>query len=184
MLVMEDDGFGELARHPGHPLAVTWPRHVYVRSYSKSHSPDLRLGVIEGPPELIDRIRAFRGYGSGWTSRVLQEALAWMLDDTESARTVERASLAYEQRRLALHRALASEGVACGAGGGMTLWVPVPDERYAVVTMAAHGVSVASGSRFSPTGGLPHIRIATGTLREEDAPRVARLVAMAVRAPL
>ncbi len=177
LLVLEDDGYGMLAA-PATPLSAVMPSHVYVRSYSKSHGPDLRLAVIEGAAPLIDRIRAFRGFGSGWTSRLLQTTLARLLSDDAVRESVRAAASIYLDRNEALKIALLARGVAVG-GTGMCLWVPVPDEHYAVVTLAAHGIAVHSGSRYTAGEGLPHIRLATSCLDPADASFVAQIVALA-----
>lgn len=59
-----------------------------MRSYSTAYGPDLRLGVVSGPGELSERARVLRTFGSGWTSRILQDALAHPLTDPATTRRV------------------------------------------------------------------------------------------------
>lgn len=182
LLVVEDDGHGPLNDEPMHPLAeVLTENHLLVRSYSKSHGPDLRIAMIEGPQEMVMRVHAFRGFGSGWTSRPLQQALAWMLNDPDSEEQVRRARAIYAERRLALHRELTALGMRLSPGRGLELWVPVPDERFAAITLAAHQINITSGSRFSSAGAGGHVRVSTGLLDPSDAPEVALALARAAR---
>lgn len=187
VLVVEDDGIGELARGRVHPLSDRIPEQtLYLRSYSKSHGPDLRIAVLDGPPDLVERVRAFRAFGSGWTSRLLQEMLAAMLTDPQTRRKVGEASDVYNARREALQRELRSRGIEAPEAYGLDLWLPVLDERYAVVTCAAHGVAVSSGSRFTPPPQAAHIRVSTCRLPVEKAGFVADVLvrAMGEKAPV
>lgn len=187
VLVVEDDGIGELAREPVHPLSDRIPEQtLYLRSYSKSHGPDLRIAVLDGPPDLVERVRAFRAFGSGWTSRLLQEMLAAMLTDPQTRRLVGRASDVYNSRREALVRELSARGIDVPQAHGLDLWLPVLDERYAVVTCAAHGVAVSSGSRFTPPPQAAHIRVSTCRLPTEKAAFVADVLvrAMGAKSPI
>jgi aspartate/methionine/tyrosine aminotransferase len=81
-----------------------------------------------------------------------------------------------------LLHALAEEGVAGPAPGpGLDIWLPVEDEQWALITLAAHGIAVRGGSRFGPKGSAPHVRVSTTSLHEVDAATVARALARATR---
>ncbi len=45
---------------------------VHIRSFSKSHGPDLRLAALSGPASIVDPLLERRLLGQGWTSRLLQ----------------------------------------------------------------------------------------------------------------
>jgi DNA-binding transcriptional MocR family regulator len=185
-LAVEDDGIGEVSTAPAVSVGEHLPgRTVLVRSYSKSHGPDLRVAVIGGAGETIEKVRVLRSYGTGWTSRILQDALAWLLADPGTRRSVARARDAYARRREALARALAERGVPTGNHDGLVLWVPVTEESSALVTLAAHGVAAVPGSRYQVAAATPHLRIATSRL-PEDPDRVAELaelIALAAAPP-
>ncbi|GAB3624565.1 aminotransferase class I/II-fold pyridoxal phosphate-dependent enzyme [Mariniluteicoccus endophyticus] len=182
VLVIEDDGLGFLASSAPATLAEPLPDQViHVLSFSKSHGPDLRMAVVEGPRRDIDRVQAFRRFGSGWTSRPLQQALALMLRDPGCDEVVAHARKVYDQRRDALRAELAQRGVPAD-GAGLDLWVPVHNEQYALVTCAAHGLAVSSGSRFTGPDGPPHIRVSTSQLATDQAASVADTLALATRA--
>lgn len=181
-LVVEDDGLGELSAFDYHGVAELLPdQSVLVRSYSKSHSPDLRLGVMAGAAEPIERVRVYRQFGSGWTSRLLQNALAWLLEDEKSRTTVATARTTYQKRREHLAGLLAERGVASAGVDGLAIWVPVRSEHEALLVLASHGIAVAGASASWTKTAPPCIRIATG-LPIPEADRVADAIALAVQA--
>ncbi|WP_285575408.1 aminotransferase class I/II-fold pyridoxal phosphate-dependent enzyme [Actinoallomurus iriomotensis] len=185
-LAVEDDGIGEVSAAPAVSVGEHLPgRTVLVRSYSKSHGPDLRVAVIGGAGETVEKVRVLRSYGTGWTSRILQDALAWLLTDPQARRTVTHARETYARRRETLAAALAERGVPTANRDGLMLWVPVAEESAALVTLAAHGVAAGPGSRYQVTATGPHLRIATSRL-PEDPDRVAELaelIALAAAPP-
>lgn len=178
-LVIEDDGLADLAPGPVQTLGTALPdRVVFVRSYSKSHGPDLRLAVLGGAAPLIERVRVYRTFGSGWTSRILQNCLAHLLTDPHSRALVAQASETYQSRRRMLAEALAARGVRTGGAEGLSLWMPVEDERSALVTLAAHGVAVVPGGRCFSGPHTAFLRVATSRLYEH-VDEVADLLAFA-----
>ena len=50
-------------------------RTVHIRSYSKSHGPDLRLAAVGGAGDLVTAVANRRLLGPGWSSRILQALL-------------------------------------------------------------------------------------------------------------
>ncbi|MEO3828067.1 aminotransferase class I/II-fold pyridoxal phosphate-dependent enzyme [Actinomadura sp. B10D3] len=183
-LVIEDDGTGEVSTSPAVSVGTHLPdRTVLVRSYSKSHGPDLRIAVVGGAAEPVERVRVLRSFGTGWTSRILQDALAHLLSDPPTRETVAHARRTYTERREGLAAALAERGVPTGNRDGLMLWVPVADESDALVTLAAHGVAAAPGSRYQVVPSAPHLRIATSRLHDLPfpLPELADLIALAAR---
>lgn len=185
-LAVEDDGLGEVSAAPAVSVGEYLPgRTVLVRSYSKSHGPDLRIAVIGGAGETVDKVRVLRSYGTGWTSRVLQDALAHLLGDSRARQAVAHARATYARRRESLAAALAERGVPTANRDGLMLWVPVADESEALVTLAAHGVAAVPGSRYQVTPAEPRLRIATSRLPEDPArtAELADLIALAAAPP-
>jgi DNA-binding transcriptional MocR family regulator len=182
-LIIEDDGIGMISTVPCVSLGVHLPdRTVLVRSYSKSHGPDLRIAIVGGAATAVDRAQAFRSFGAGWTSRISQEALAWLLTDQRSCDLIDRARAEYAARRKSLSSALADRGITTENRDGLCLWVPVQDERFALVTLAAHGVAVSSGDGFhwrSPGSG--RIRVSISTMKIKDVDEIADLISLAAR---
>lgn len=165
-LVIEDDGVGDLALQPRQSLGKWLPdRVIHILSFSKSLGPDLRLAVMSGSTELIGEIQAFRLFSAGWTSRILQGAASWLLQDTDTQALLARAQLIYQKRRDALATVLSDHGIPINQGGGLCLRAPVDSESYALVTLAARGIAVQPGSKSTLTPSK-HIRIATGIMDE------------------
>ncbi|MFF4597933.1 aminotransferase class I/II-fold pyridoxal phosphate-dependent enzyme [Amycolatopsis sp. NPDC001319] len=181
--VIEADDFGPLAASAGASLGTHLPGQVLlVRSYCTAFGTELRSCVLGGSAALVERVRAQRAFGTAWSSRVLQDAQAFLLTDPGTDALVHRARRRYAARRTVLAEALRDHGLDVAAGDGLTLWVPVPDETRTLVTLAAHGVSVGAGSRsFTGRSGAPHIRVAVGQLPDDPAP-VADLAGMIARA--
>jgi DNA-binding transcriptional MocR family regulator len=185
IVIIEDNHSGSIARADDISLGAWLPdQTVHVRSYSKSHGPDLRIAALGGPEGLVAEVQAGRQLGPGWTSRLLQGVLLDMLTDGATVATVAKARDLYAARRDQLAAALAGFGVRVPAGDGLAMWIPVTDERRAVVTLAAAGIGVSPGLPFcARTSSGAHIRITLGNL-PDDAPsvqEVARLLALAAR---
>ena len=182
LVVIEDDAAGAVASTPVLSLGRTLPeRTLHIRSYSKSHGPDLRLAALGGPKSLVDPIVDRRFLGQGWTSRLLQGILVDLLTHTPSVRAVEHARHTYARRRAALVEALAAQGVPVGGKDGLNVWVPVQDESSALLRLATRGIGVAAGGPFttrSESGG--HLRVTAGMVRR-DHPQIAHDIAEASR---
>lgn len=179
--VVEDDGIGALSAVAPQSLGRWFPERVaHVRSYAKSHGPDLRLAVISASRDTVERIQGLRAFGAGWTSRLLQETLAHLLDDPGAAAAVAQARAVYGERRAAFLDRLAATGTPPPESDGLCVWLPVRDESYALVTFAAHNIAVSPGSRFAGRPMAPHVRIATSLMRD-GAADLAEVAALAAR---
>ena len=167
VVVVEDDHAGDIAQAGAVSIGSWLPdRTVLVRSFSKSHGPDLRLAAVGGRAELVARAEARRLAGPGWSSRLLQAVLVELLTDRGALAGVAAARERYAERRAALVAALDSRGVATTGSDGINVWVDVRDERHASVTLAAHGIGVAPGTPFCVSA-LPvdHVRVTVSALR-------------------
>ncbi|NUW32392.1 hypothetical protein HTZ77_13265 [Nonomuraea sp. SMC257] len=144
----------------------------------------MRLAVIGGAAGAVERVRVLRSYGTGWTSRILQDTLAGLLADPDMGK-LERARETYARRRAALATRLAAREVTTGGRDSLVLWVPVHDEPEALVTLAAHGISAAPGSRYLVRPGRPHIRLAVARLTEDpgELDEPADVIALAAKRP-
>lgn len=152
-VVIEDDHSGAISSAPEISLARWAPdRVLHVRSFAKSHGPDLRIGALGGSRALIDRIVARRLLGPGWTSRMVQALLHDLLTHPTSQAQVAAARDAYAARQRALSVALGRQGVDLPPGDGINQWMPVRDERSAIVALAAAGILVAPGAPFLLSG--------------------------------
>jgi len=182
-LVIEDDHSGSISVAPEVSLATWLPdRVLHVRSFSKSHGPDLRIGALGGPRPLIDRVVARRLLGPGWTSRMIQALLYEVLTDPVTGAEIERARHVYAERQAAMATALTAAGVPTDARDGLNLWLEVSDERAAVAQLAAAGIQVAQGAAFQADEPQPRLRVTVGMVPVSDAPDVASALASASRA--
>ncbi|MEJ3655302.1 aminotransferase class I/II-fold pyridoxal phosphate-dependent enzyme [Actinomycetes bacterium KLBMP 9759] len=180
-LVVEDDSAGSTAVSPPVSLAPALPeRTVHIRSFSKSHGPDLRLAAMSGPPDVIGPIVARRQQGQGWSSRLLQRILHALLTDPTAVATVDAARAEYARRRAAVVGELAHHGVVVGGTDGINIWVPVLDEAAAIVRLASQGVGVTPGGPFTLVpGGPDHIRVTVGLVADRHVEVGAQLAAAA-----
>ncbi|WP_109474618.1 aminotransferase class I/II-fold pyridoxal phosphate-dependent enzyme [Ornithinimicrobium cavernae] len=182
LLVIEDDAWGTLSAEPYHGVGALLPhKTVMVRSYSKSHSPDLRIGVVGGAASPIERVRVFRQFGDGWTSRILQDALAWLLTDPESQATVTRASEVYTERRQRFAALLRERGLEVHGGDNLALWVPVRNEHQAMLVMASHGIATIASSASWSGRGPEGVRVVTAH-HVPELEKVADVIALAAQA--
>ncbi len=182
-LVIEDDSMG--ATSVAAPLSLgRWlpSQTVHVRSFSKTHGPDLRLAAASGPATVLGEALARRQLGQGWTSRLLQRVLLDLLTRPESVDAVAHARTVYARRRQALVDALAQRGVDCPGSDGLNLWVPVRDESAAVVALARDGFGVAPGSPFAVGGARGHHVRVTTALVDDDVEELADALARAATA--
>lgn len=178
-LIVEDDGIGELSAHPVWSLGRFFPeRTLHVRSYSKAYGPDLRLAVLSGPPALIRRIQSWRNFGAGWTSRILQQAVAWMLSDITTQHQISRAKKVYAQRRRGLLDALNKRGLVLPDRDGLSIFIPVESEQFAMITLAARGIAVLPGERCR-SGGVQFIRVSIALIQPEQIESIADALILA-----
>ncbi|SDT43464.1 aminotransferase class I/II-fold pyridoxal phosphate-dependent enzyme [Actinoplanes derwentensis] len=181
--VVEDDSAGELSSGPLLSIGAHLPRQtVHVRSFSKSHGPDLRLAAISGPATVLDPILERRLLGQGWTSRLLQHLLLTLLTDPPSISAVAAARDEYARRRHLITSGLAAAGIELPPGEGINLWLPVADEQAALLSLASAGIGAAAGTAFTVGPGTPpHLRITVGLVTDDHA-AVADRLAEAARA--
>jgi DNA-binding transcriptional MocR family regulator len=184
LVVIEDDHSGEISMAPDVSLGTWLPGQViHIRSFSKSHGPDLRIAALGGPAALVDPIVARRILGPGWTSRMLQAILHDLLTHPTSIAEVAHARQTYHSRQVELARQLGLSGRPTAVADGINTWLPVADQRAATVQLAAAGVRVAEGTPFLARDSAPaqFIRVTAGMLGEDVATPAAALAAAALR---
>ena len=182
VVVVEDDHSGDIAAAPLVSLGTWLPqRTVHIRSYSKSHNPDLRLAAVGGAGSVVDAVVDRRLLGPGWSSRLLQAVLLEMLDHPPTVAAVAHARDEYARRRQAVAEALRARGVTVTGTDGINLWMEVVDERSALLTLAAQGIGAAPGEPFMVRPDTPHLRVTVG-LVDHDLDDLARRLADAAGA--
>jgi DNA-binding transcriptional MocR family regulator len=183
VVVVEDDAAGGTPAGPPVSLGTHLPeRTVLVRSFSKTHGPDLRLAAIGGPASVVDPIVERRYLGQGWSSRLVQSILVELLTDERSRSQVAESQRTYAARTAAMARALGARGIEVPGRDGINVWVPVAEQGAALLHLAAAGVRAASGDPFwisSPAS--DHVRVTTSSV-EAGHDELADLIAGAARA--
>lgn len=182
-LIVEDDHSGEISGVALHSIANHLRgRVLHVRSYSKTHGPDLRVAAVGGPAAALEPIVSRRRLGPSWTSRLTQRILLAMLTDPAIEASVATAAGIYAQRRAGLSAALTACGVIPAPGAGLNLWLDVADEQRAVVALAANGIGVAPGSPFRVGRNPGNIRISLGAAGGDLGPLAQALAEAATLA--
>jgi DNA-binding transcriptional MocR family regulator len=188
-VVIEDDHSGAISVGPDVSLGAWLPDQVvHVRGFSKSHGPDLRIAAVGGPASVLDRLVARRMLGAGWTSRMLQTILLDLLVEPRSIEAVDAARRTYAARQAAVCAALAEHGLDLAVPDGINLWLPVADERAALVQLTTSGIRAAGGSPFlapgseGTVGDGDHVRVTTGMVDVGEASHVAVALAAAATA--
>lgn len=180
VIIVEDDHSGLISTAPDVSLGKWLPsRTVHVRSFSKSHGPDLRIAAVGGPAKIIDQVVARRMLGPGWTSRMLQTILYDLLTDGVARAAVRTARATYAQRQQRLADALRAAGVALPPSDGINLWLPVTSERASMVRLAAEEIRVAAGAPFvlgTSAADPEHVRVSVGAI-SENLPEIAAALA-------
>ena len=176
-VVVEDDHSGDIANGSLESLGTHLPhRVVHIRSYSKSHGPDLRLAAVGGAGEVVSAISNRRLLGAGWSSRILQAVLLEMMGDQPTIDAVARARAEYARRRRAVSEVLTAHGVRSTGTDGINLWMQVADERTALITLAAQGIGAAPGAPFMVQPDQPSLRVTVGLI-DHDLERIAERLA-------
>jgi DNA-binding transcriptional MocR family regulator len=184
VVVIEDDHAGDIASSEMVSLGTYLPNQtVHIRSFSKSHSPDLRIAGVGGAGAVITDVANRRLLGPGWTSRLLQYVLVEMLNDSATADAVNQARIIYSDRRKQLVSALDTCGVVSTGRDGINLWMNVLDEQRALLTLASRSIGVSPGAPFmvSPDGS-GHLRLTVGLVRD-GFDELADLIGLAATGP-
>ena len=175
-IVVEDDHSGDIASGALVSMGTHLPgRTVHIRSYSKSHGPDLRLAAVGGAGHVVSAVANRRLLGPGWSSRILQAVLLEMLDHDPTVRGRGRGPRRVRRAPRRGHRR-ARRRRASGFTGtdGINLWMQVADERSSLITLAAQGIGAAPGEPFMVRPDVPSLRVTVGLI-DHDIEAIAKV---------
>jgi GntR family transcriptional regulator/MocR family aminotransferase len=174
--IVEDDYDSEF-RHVDRPLEPIHRlddsgRVVYVGSFSKVLSPELRLGFAVAPPSLTGPVTALRQLIDWHPPVMTQAALAGLLEDGTIDRHLRRAGRIYTQRYQTVRAALAGplspwlSALPAQAGLHLTaLLPPTCDEEKVLAAAAARGIATTGLSQcFHVRQGRPGLVIGFGAI--------------------
>lgn len=169
---------------------------IYMGTFSKTLSPQMRLGYLVLPQALVAVFREAKRLMDRHAPRLEQEALASLIADGSYERHVRRCRRMNESRRAALLRALdthlpdATEVVGSASGLHVVIWlrqVAGKDEAALVARARALGVGVRPISALYAAGGTYRARPVAGLILgyasltpaqiDEGVQRLARAVA-------
>jgi GntR family transcriptional regulator/MocR family aminotransferase len=193
-VVVEDDQVADIATtRPG--TLLSFPelesRTLYVRSFSKSIAPDLRMAIAVARPMLREAVAEAKAFADGWSSRLLQRVLARTLESEDVVAALQRARDAYRQRRqsavAALNRIVAPRGGGSWSGpDGVNVWLHLPpgvDSKDVLERSAELGVRVADGEPFFLVPGQGDVvRLNAGSVKTEDAAKAGEILGESILA--
>ena len=171
--VIEDDSIGPLASVDPPSIGHLMPERVLrIRTFCKAYGTDLRTSVLGGSRALIERAILERSHGVGSNSRILQNALAWLVTDAPTETLVRSARERYRSRKQLLLDALSAAGLVAHSGPeSLVVWIEVEDETRALLALAGQGISVGSGSKSFVTAPDPHlVRVSITQLPDSAEP--------------
>lgn len=182
--VVEDDSLGLLSAVPVRTLGTRLPeRTIRVLSFCKVFGLDLRTSVLGGSKTLVQRANQARSGGIASNSRILQYALAAILQDADALQLVAEARSHYAVRRALAVTAFADAGATVHSGAGsQVVWVEVPDERAAALALATRGI-VVEGSTSAFVADEPRQLLRLSVMQLPESPAlIADLADTVVRA--
>ena len=191
VLAIEDDHFADLAQDRAGSLLAdsrVEDRVIYIRSFSKSIAPDLRLSIAVARPRLKVLLQEAKTHEDGWSSRLLQRVLAGVLKDDGLALWLDRVRSTYRSRRERVADVLRNCGIpgveVWPARDGVNVWINLPsgfDAGEVIERGAALGVLAAPGEVFYLSPGRSDVvRFNVGSVETERVSVCAELFVKAI----
>lgn len=177
VLTVDDDHGADLTAAGPHVLSGTTRAWAYLYSASKAYGPDLRIAVLVGDDDSVDRVAGQLKHTARNVPSLMQRLWAAALADPRHDVVVQQAARTYAANRDGLIEDLARHGIAAHGAAGLNVWIPVVDETAAATGLLARGWAVAPGSWFRLHSG-PGVRVTISDLHTPEE-RAAFAVAVA-----
>ena len=191
--VVEEDYDHEF-HYQGRPVlpltsADAWGVVVYVSTFSKVLAPALRIGYVVAPPPVLASMVAHRLYIDIQGDRVLEHALAELIDEGEVQRHIRRVRREYAARRDVLmgelHRRLKEAVRFEVPAGGIGLWVEAAGDAdidaWAARAQNCGAVIVTARELAVDRRPRPFARLGFASLTREELAEGVRRLAFARR---
>jgi DNA-binding transcriptional MocR family regulator len=186
LLVVEDDHFSLLSRHPYHSIVGAGHRRfAVVRSVSKFLGPDMGVAVVASDPETAQRLARRLTPGTTWVSHLLQRLAHAQLTDPEAMEQIAAAGRHYASRNARFAERLSAHGIPTRPGDGLSVWVTTPAPARAVCEqLMRRGWLARPGDEFVLGTAEPSsdIRFTVHELDDAEVDRLVDDVAAAVTA--
>jgi DNA-binding transcriptional MocR family regulator len=174
LLMVEDDVHGDFYPHPN-PVRLAQldklQRVIFVSSFSKTLSPNIRVGYIAAPVALYEAFLECKIL-SVLTSSELDELLVHeVLAEGNYRKHVERVRQRLARQWPGLVRGLQESGLTLvdGSEAAVFAWCRLPediDEEVLVRDAAENGIQLAPGRVFHLNAAAPHLRFNTATAND------------------
>ncbi|KQP38025.1 PLP-dependent aminotransferase family protein [Pseudorhodoferax sp. Leaf274] len=166
--IVEDDTYSHLA--PDHATRLSaldgLQRTIYVSGFAKILAPGWRVGYLAAPTDLVERLRDTKLLATLTTPALLEQALAWCIEQGQLRRHAQRVRTRLDQARarsVKLARAAGCQFVSEPAG--LFGWVDTGvDTEALAMRMMDEGYLLAPGALFHAgrkPGTLMRINFAT-----------------------
>ncbi|GAA1315880.1 aminotransferase class I/II-fold pyridoxal phosphate-dependent enzyme [Leucobacter albus] len=158
-------------------LGSVLPEQVtQIRAYNLFFGADMRIAVIGGTSELLDAMWMRLTYSTRFVSRLLQGALAFLLQDAQATQELHSLIAAMRERHDLLASALREHGFLVENTPGPSIWLAVPDDHSVCARLSQQGIAVHPG-RFFQAVPVPEERIHINSAAVDgDHAEVAALV--------
>ncbi|GAA0915307.1 PLP-dependent aminotransferase family protein [Nonomuraea longicatena] len=182
-VVVEDDYDAEF-RYDVAPLPALYgldpSQVVLLGTLSKSLAPDVGLGWLVGPPELLARVAELREEVGDRTSGPVQQAVATLLADGDLDRHLRRMRLEYARRRAVVVETLGGLCRLRGDTAGLHVLAELPEHVVEDVVAAAHEAGVLLDTTLRHHHAAPRVHglvIGYGSASLADVGKGCRIVA-------
>ncbi len=184
VVIYEDDNYGSLSGATARSLGEFLPDLALVlRYYSKPFGFDMKISVLAGASSLLEELRRMRAFTGGRTSRIFQDALAYLLSNPAYSLHVEKARKSYLARMEQFRLCADQHGLeVISDDDGLTACVTVMDEQAVLLTMAAKGYILGSGSHCVISQAIDQfIRVGLGNLPPHAIPSFVEMLAKVIK---